>query len=231
MTETNDNGAPFSKREEIEMLLPWYVTGKLDPDERAAVEAHLARDAAMRQQLELIREERRETVAGNEAVAMPRAAALDDLMADVRREGPQPAAGGLFSSLKAVVGGFFAAPTAGAVRWAAAAACAVVFAQAVAIGTLITDRGAPPNYQTASGRQQMAAEGTFALVQFSGAATAASIATALNELDLQIVAGPKPGGIYRVRLADSTLRGAELEQRLGQLKARQDIFSLVTPSN
>jgi hypothetical protein len=34
--------ATIDEREEIEMLLPWYVTGRLEPVEMATVEAYLA---------------------------------------------------------------------------------------------------------------------------------------------------------------------------------------------
>src|SRR5262245_29534379 len=59
------------EREEIEMLLPWYVTGRLDPGEAAKVDAYLAAHPDVAGQLQLVRSEREETAAANEAVGTP----------------------------------------------------------------------------------------------------------------------------------------------------------------
>lgn len=58
---------------QAQALLPWYVSGRLDPDERAEVEAHLAECAECQAELKI---ERRL----NEAVAAaPTAGAVDDV--------------------------------------------------------------------------------------------------------------------------------------------------------
>ena len=77
----SDTKETFSEREEIEMLLPWFVTGRLDAADKAKVEAFLAREPAMRRQLDLIREEQGETIAANEAVALPRGVSVAKGMA------------------------------------------------------------------------------------------------------------------------------------------------------
>ena len=64
----SDDTTAAAEREEIEMLLPWYVSGRLDADDRARVERHLARDASLRLQLDLIGAERQEAIAANEAL-------------------------------------------------------------------------------------------------------------------------------------------------------------------
>ena len=64
------------EREEIEMLLPWYVTGKLDRTDAARVESYLARHPRLAAQLDLIRAERDETVLANEALGRPSALGL-----------------------------------------------------------------------------------------------------------------------------------------------------------
>ena len=65
MTETE---RAFSEREQIEMLLPWYVGGSLDATDRDRVERYLAHHPDLRRQLDLIRQERRETIQANEAL-------------------------------------------------------------------------------------------------------------------------------------------------------------------
>ena len=71
------------EREEIEMLLPWYATGRLDRADRAKVESYLARHPQMSAQLDLIRAEREQTVLANEALGSPSADARDRLMASL----------------------------------------------------------------------------------------------------------------------------------------------------
>src|SRR5262245_62093995 len=77
----SDTPLTDSEREEIEMLLPWYVTGKLDPSDHAKVEAYLAAHPDVARQLDLVRAERHETVAANEALGWPSAGATERLMA------------------------------------------------------------------------------------------------------------------------------------------------------
>ena len=75
MTETQEK---FSEREEIEILLPWYVTGRLDAAETARVAAYIERHPDVRSQLGLVREEQTATVAGNEEIRARLASAEKD---------------------------------------------------------------------------------------------------------------------------------------------------------
>ena len=72
-------------REEIEMLLPWFVTGKLDAGEQLRVEAYLADHPEMLRQIDLIDAERSEAVTNNEAVGVPPAETLARLMGAIDR--------------------------------------------------------------------------------------------------------------------------------------------------
>jgi len=100
------------EREEIEMLLPWYVTGKLDRTDAARVESYLARHPRLAAQLDLIRAERDETVLANEALGRPSATALDRLLASLPAAKPWLAQRIARSALFQRVSDFFAAPTA-----------------------------------------------------------------------------------------------------------------------
>ena len=76
----NENGTGNgAEREEIEMLLPWYVTGNISDDDRARVDSYLADHPEIGRQLELAREEMDETVALNESLGTMPAGALDSL--------------------------------------------------------------------------------------------------------------------------------------------------------
>ena len=175
--------------------MPWYVTGRLDAADTARVEIFLAAHPEMRRQLALVREEQEQSILASEAAGLPSRGALNRLMAAIARESqPRAQVRGAWDRIAE----FFAAPTPGGVRWAAAAAALLLLVQAAVIGSLLIDRRSDP-YQTASGKQAPAGGSTL-LVGFTDGATASAIAALLSEFDAQIVEGPKPGGMYRIRL-------------------------------
>lgn len=217
-----------TEREEIEMLLPWYVMGTLDADEHAHVAAYLKAHPEMAAQVALINQERAETVATNEAIQAPPASAFDALSAQIANDARAPSvAKGLWSRVTE----FFQTPTPRAVQWAGAAAAVVVLLQAVAITSLLPTDSPSTTYKTASGEKAGPAQiGTLAMVQFTPSATAAEIAATLQSMKLVIVDGPLPGGLYKMRIAPTRLPETERAQRIADMQSRQQIFSLVTPS-
>ncbi len=222
----NAQSVEDAEREEIEMLLPWYVTGRLDPADLAKVEAYLAAHPQVARQLDLARAERDETVAANEALGFPPAGATERLMAAL------PAARPGWAALRAVRGGLqqvgdlFVVPTANAVRWAAVAAAVLFAVQAVAIVTLMRERTG--TYQTASGSQ--ASDGISVLVTFTDEAKAPAISQLLADFDARIVDGPKAGGVYKVRLRTEDRSPAAREALVRRLAERRDILRAVLPS-
>ncbi len=214
------------EREEIEMLLPWYVTGRLDAADTAKVEAFLAVHPHVARQLDMVRAERDEAVASNEALGFPSAAATERLMASL------PAARPGWAALRTVRGGLeqvrnlFVAPTANAVRWAAVAAAVLVAVQAVAIGTLLSERSA--TYRTASGPQT--GDGIAVLATFAEEAKATAISQLLTDFDASIVDGPRAGGVYKIRLRTDDRSPAAREALVRRLAERRDIVRAVLPS-
>jgi hypothetical protein len=215
------------EREEIEMLLPWYVTGRLDRADRARVEGYLARYPDVAAQLDLVQAEREQSVRGNEALGAPPAGALDRLMASLPAARPGTVQRIARSALLQQVADLFAAPTVRSVRWAALAAAALIVVQAAAISTLLV-RGGGGTYQTASG--QAAGEGVVALVVFAEDARVGAIAQLLVEFEASIVDGPKPGGVYKIRLRTSDRSQAAQDTVLRRLAERRDIVRTVLPS-
>lgn len=210
------------EREEIEMLLPWFVTGKLDAADHSKVEAALLRDPALRRQIDLAREEQDVAFAANEAVPLPRTLSVEQGMRAVAAGttlGTRQTAGGIFKRVR----DFFAMPTAGAVKWATAAAVAIILLQAVTIGSLLPREG----YQTASGGG--AASGTTAIVKFVDGARAADIATELSKRGMAIVDGPKPGGTFVVRLSTDKLSAGDRTARINELRSASSIVGSVLP--
>jgi hypothetical protein len=215
-----------AEREEIEMLLPWYVTGRLDAADAAKVEAYLAAHPRVARQLDLARAERDETVARNESLGFPSPGATARLMASLPAARPGRAALRAVRSGLQQIGELFVAPTANAVRWAAVAAAVLLAVQAVAIGTLLTERTG--SYRTAAGGQDR--EGITVLVTFAENAKAAAISQLLANFDASIVDGPKAGGVYKVRLRTEDRSPAAREALVRRLAERRDVVRAILPS-
>lgn len=212
------------EREEIEMLLPWFVTGKLDAADRAKVEAAMERDPSLKRQVDIAGEELDVTFKANDTVALPRTLSVEAGMKAVAAGttlGARQAAGGFLERIRE----FFAMPNARAVKWATAVAAAIILVQAVAIGSLLPQQGA--GYQTASGGG--AATGTTAIVKFADGAKASDISAELSKLGMAIVDGPKPGGTFVVRLSPQKLSPADKSARVNELRNATAIVGAVLP--
>ena len=214
------------EREEMEMLLPWYVTGRLDAADLAKMEAYLAAHPEVARQLDLARSERDETVAANEALGLPSAAATARLMSSLPAARPGWAAMRALRGGLQQVGDLLAAPTANAVRWAALAAAVLIAVQGIAIVSLLNERAG--TYQTASGGQS--GDGIALLVTFADDAKATAISQLLTDLDGSIVDGPKAGGVYKIRLRTEDRSTAGREALMRRLAGRRDIVRAVLPS-
>lgn len=219
------------ERAEIEALLPWYVSGTLDREEEARVTRYLEAHPEMAPLVALTREERDETIAGNEAVGAPSRHALNRLMAQVgeaeraRGHAPTPATGSLLSRLVDRVAGFLQGLAPPQLAFVAAAALALIVAQGVTLGVMMGPSD-PGGYTTASGGTDApTAAGTFALVRFAPGATAAAISEMLIDMEASIVDGPKAGGIYRLRIAATVLDEAAAKARLARVLARADLVT------
>jgi len=225
--------AARNEREEIEALLPWYVTGKLDAAEHRRVEQYLAEHPEMAPLVILAREESDETISSAEAFGGPSSASFDRLMTQVANEARRSPTvlSNVTQGLERIadwIGGL-GRPQLGAMAVAAALLLAV---QAGVILHLASGPTGGQSYETASGDTETASsQGTYALIAFHTDATAVEIATLLTDTGAQIVEGPKAGGIWRVRIADEALPQEEAEARLAAFKSHSNIvgFASLTP--
>lgn len=222
----------LTAREEMDALLPWYVTGRLSPGERLRVEAALEADPELRRRLDIVREEHAETVALNEALpAAPRGAA-DRLFALIDAEPerrPEPAAER--PTLGARIAGLLGLDRAGTgtLGWLGAAAAIVVLVQAGFLASgLLRERAATGSFTVATAPAPEAAGGTIALVAFQPTATAADITAVLESAGASLVDGPQ-AGMYRVRLSADKLEGARLDEALSRLRQRAEVVRLAVP--
>lgn len=223
MTTPNE---ALSERDEIEMLLPWFVTGKLDAADRARVEAFLSREPAMRRQLDLIREEQDHTVSANEAIRAPRTLSVDAGMATVAAAttlGARQTASGLLAKVRA----FFQAPTAYGVRLATAAAALIILVQSAVLGSYALRGPGESQYGLAGGPT---VPGAFATVKFKDDAALARIGAALGQLGMTISDGPKAGGLYVVRIGDTSLTADQRAARVAALRQLTNLVDLALPA-
>lgn len=162
--------------------LAWYVTGTLDAEERARVEAALAASPAARAEAAWLAAVKRDIGA---TVAIPAGdLGLARLMQRIAVE--RASAQGKVVAL---------APRVRRLRIALAAAATIVAAQAAVLGWLVHERA---DYAPL---EAPAAAGALLQVTFKPAATEADIRAALAAAGAEIVAGPGALGVYTLRVA------------------------------
>jgi hypothetical protein len=215
------------------MLLPFYVTGRLERGEADRVAGYVARHPEIERQVPIIEEERARTIAANQAIPPRPAANFDRLAAAIATSPASPAAsraspGPQWRGFAERIADVLAMPVAGNPRWAGAAAVLLILAQAAATVFLLARPHDSGTYTTAEGHLTVPASGTLAVVHFARGATAAAIADMLAELDAVIVDGPKAGGLFVVRLGPADLGPAERTARLEALKRRSDVVDVTT---
>jgi len=223
----------FTEREEIEMLLPWYVTGRLEAAEQAHVTRYLENHPDMQGQLQIIQAEQDHSISANQAIAGAPAGAFEKLRASVAAESNGMSLASVKRSIWAELQNLFTVPTPRAVQWAGVAAAVVMVVQAAIIGGLLKTSpgsGDGSKYQTASGPNAgSASTGTRVLIQFAPSLTNARLSKFLRSQGAEIVAGPKPGGIYEVRISTKKLSQLELDVALKKMKSNQEIVLHVLP--
>ncbi len=226
----NDQSERDSEREQVELLLPWYANGTLSPAETERVEAYLARHPEMEPQLATLREDHSASVAANEAIAVSSEAAMDRLMRAIDAEAPVPHKTPSFASrLSTVLDDYLRSLSPDGLSWAAVAAAVVIVVQAALLGALLWQQPADEAvYRTASGRQ--AATGVEVLIQFNGDAGLDRVGRFLAEHDAQIVAGPKPGGFYLVRVVAQNTDEAAYQTLIARLASDKGVVKLVLPT-
>ena len=197
----NEQPDELSERDEIEALLPWYVSGKLDAPSRARVERYVKTHPEASAHLALFREESAATITANEAIPAPGPEALDRLWASIAATPRRQSLGATFGQMANRFTDWIDGLAPPQLALAAAVAALLVMLQAAAIGALVLERAGAPAYQTAGG-EQTAGEGIELLVGFSDTATIGEIAALLKRLDAVVVDGPR-AGLYRLRLPDT----------------------------
>ncbi len=211
----NDRIEEDLPKNEAELLLPFYVNGTLGEKEQRLVEAWLSENAEAADHLARVDEELTLTRADAEMRGAPPRRVLDNLMAEIGAAPSGSGRVGLAERIWSMLSPRYALA-------GAAALCAVV---ALESGYLVySGQQAPAQYQTATSGPE-AFSGPSAMVVFASDAGMDAIAARLTDLDLTIIDGPKPGGVFIVGAPDSEDGKAALE-RLGKTEGLIQFFQL-----
>ena len=212
--------------EDMELLLPWYATGKLSDGEKRQVEAWLEGNAQALSHLEIVREEMALTIESNERLGVTSAGALHRLMETIEAEGDARPQADTQNTFMERLAEFFGGFSPRVYAMAMAACVMLLIAQAGVIGALLTS--APDaTFQTATSRAPTMAEpGIIALVAFHDVASASDIGALMIDNEAQIIGGPAEGGLYRIRFPQS----ADPEAVVERLRAASDVVKFVALS-
>jgi hypothetical protein len=213
-----------ARRDEVEMMLPFYVTGQLDHAEANEIDDYLKHHPDVARQLDLIRAERESTAAGNAIYASRPARSFDRVAAMIGKT-PAPPARSAGWGLD-WIGRLFAMPSSPTLGFVGAAAAIVILLQAATIGTLVVAQYTGI-FGTAGGNETVDA-GTTMVVRFADDASAAAIADVLSGLGVKIIDGPRGGRLFTVRIGPKTMNESERERLIAALKARSDLIVFVT---
>jgi hypothetical protein len=212
------------ERFDIEALLPWHAAGTLSRRDADRVEQALASDRELQRRYALVREEFAETIHLNETLGAPSPRAMEKLFAAIDAEEARAprrrAAFDLAGRISEYLSGFSPRTLA----WSATAAAVAILVQAAVITTVVVkQQAAPGHYEVAS----VANEGSFAMVRFTPQATAADITNFLGAHKAALVDGPRPGSLYRIRLADSKLPDDEVGRIIKRMQEESKIVGFI----
>lgn len=223
------NNAP-PEREEIEHLLPWHAAKALNPHDAARVQAALDSDEELARRYARVREELAETVHVNESLGAPSAQAMRRLFAAIDADGSRSSVAREAWDIAGRVGDFLARLSPRTLAWSAGAALVVMALQAgLLTGMYVHERFG--SFEIASdGRTLPGRMGTFAFVRFNPTATAAEIGHFLQNHKASVVDGPKPGGLYRIRVSATGLPQDELGKLMTRMEQEKAVVGFIAPA-
>jgi hypothetical protein len=219
-----------TERRDIEALLPWHAAGTLSRRDAQRVEAALNEDRDLARQFELVREEHGETIHLNETLGAPSARAMERLLAGIEAEGAKGRKRQSFN-LAAFIGERLSMFSPRTLAWSAVTAALAIVLQAGLLANLyINEPGSevPSAYKTASApTRSLGPVGSYALIGFSPQASAADVTKFLEAHKASIVEGPKPGGLYRIRVSATALSKNDLAVIVKQMQDDSKIVRFV----
>lgn len=215
MTTSKAGPVEFADREpdEIEALLPWHATGRLNARDARRVDEALARDPALARQYAAIQDEYTETILLNESLGAPSARAMQKLFAAIDAE-PARKESVSFHPLSRI-GQYFTALSPRTLAWSAVAGAFALVLQAGIIGTVLV-KNQSADFQTAS-FETKATTGTKALIGFTAEARLSDVTGFLEAYNASIVSGPK-AGMFRIQFGDKVLSKQDAAQLIARVQ-------------
>jgi len=212
-----------AEREEIEALLPWHAAGTLSRREAHKVEQALAEDADLATQYATVQQDLVETIGLNESLGAPSARAMQKLMADIEADTATARRTQKSFNLGAWLSDKLSSFSPRTLAWSAtAAALAIVLQGGLLAGMFVNERQGS-NFLTMSAPvEHVVKEGTYAMISFAPQATAGEITKLLETYKIAVVEGPA-GGVYKVRLAVTSLPKEEVAKVLKRLQDESSV--------
>jgi hypothetical protein len=211
--------------EDVELLLPWHAAGTLSRRDAARVEQALANDNELAARYDMVREELGEAIRLNETLGAPSARAMQTLFAKIDAEPARKprASFNIGAWLTDFVTGFQPRTLA---YGATAAALAIVLQAGILAGVFVKEGGV--GFTTAS--LTTSEQASYIAVRFNPQASAADITKFLADNKATIVGGPASGGMFKLRVSDSSLSEAELSAVVKTMSA-SPVIGLAAKAN
>jgi hypothetical protein len=231
--------ATAPQRQDIEALLPWHAAGTLNRRDAERVEAALANDNELKRQYEMVREELGETIRLNETLGAPSARAMERLMSAIEADVATARKPRMSFNPGAWITSRLSQLSPRTLAWSATAAALAIVLQAGLIAGLYVDGGEKTGkgFQTASYPTQTEttltrgfSQGSFVLVRFAPTATAAEIAKYLETNKLGVVDGPRAGGLYKIKVAPTSLAREEIGRIAKRIQDDSKVVSFAAPT-
>ncbi|MBN1255760.1 MAG: zf-HC2 domain-containing protein [Deltaproteobacteria bacterium] len=197
--------------EGVDLLLPWYLNGTLEKEEKAAVKKHLRHCSICQEELAAIKKEQKGYQAIAEEIPVPQI--FPHLMAEIEKRErtiwqrvasliprPQPAL--LIVTQLIVIAGL------------------------IGLFTLNPWGAGERFYRTLSGPQAVEGTGPKVSILFQDGVQEKTAREVILEINGTIVRGPSPMGIYTVEL-QSDMSAEELQGIISSLRQKRDVIRFV----
>jgi hypothetical protein len=206
-----------AEHHDIEDLLPWHATGTLSRRDAERVERALSADRELARRFEIVREELAETIHLNESLGAPSARCADRLFAAIAAEPPRKPVRSF--DIAARLADFIQGFSPRTLAWSATAAgLAIVIQAGLLAGLVLKEQGGEASYETASYEAgQPAKDDQALLVRFNPGTSADEIAKFVETFKV-VLMEPKPGGLYRVRIAMTGVPKEEIARIVKQMQ-------------
>jgi len=151
---------------------------------------------------------------------------MDRLMAAIDAEALAARKPGSARTVAGRIATFIASFSPRTLAVAASVATLAIALQAFLLVSMVTK---PQGYQNVATNEEPHRHGTFAMVRFARQASAAEITKFLENYQATLVDGPKAGGVYRVRIAMTSLAKEEFARIVSRMQ-QERIVEFAGPS-